>query len=114
MRCVNNLKGVGLMSSIEKIDTNKMKEIVLEQKKINKEMCDLFIKIKNNGNSLKDYWDTRASKVVYDDLEQLYNTFDKVLSCNDEYTKFLENITISGYENTENNINNTIDNNIAI
>lgn len=102
------------MKSIEKIDSNKLREIALEQKKINKEMYDLFIKIKNNGESLKQYWDTRSSKVVYDDFEQLYKTFDKVLSCNEEYTSFLENVTISGYENTESNINSTIDNNVAI
>ena len=102
------------MSSTIRIDSNKMRQIVLKQKKINEEMRDLFDRIEKNGLFLQDYWDTRASREVFEDFEQLYKIFDRISSCNDEYTNFLENVSISGYENAESNINSTVDNNIAI
>lgn len=96
------------------INTEKLKIAIGKQKKINKEMLELFEKIQYNNTLLKDNWDTRTSAMVFEDFSNLYKVFDKINNTNSYYSSFLENVVSNNYELADEKISDSIDSNIAV
>jgi len=96
------------------INTDEMNKIIERQRSVNERMMNLFKKIKDNTEGLKDSWDTKTSAAVFEDFNNIYKLFDGINNSNDSYTKFLENVVATNYSNTDKNISSVIDKEISI
>ena len=54
------------------IDTEKLNEQILAFKEVVKDLSDIFMRIKDDTNNLKDDWDSKTSKNVYNSFDKLY------------------------------------------
>lgn len=102
------------MSQIIEIDTEKLNSAISKQKEINQKILELFQNIQTNTNNLKDSWSTRTSEAVFKDFDKAYDIFESINVCNNNYTKFLEDVVIKNYTATDINIGNVVDTKIAV
>ena len=85
---------------------------------------DNLIKVKNNldeivkciesdTNVLKDYWNSKTSKDVFESFEEFCEYFKTVETYFEKDIKFLENNAIGTYEMADGDISKQVDNHIT-
>lgn len=96
------------------IDTEKLSQEIEKIRKINENFEDIFSKIKDNTNQLKDCWKTRTSESVFSSFEEFYSSLENVVSTFQKDIEFLEKVVNDNYIEEEKGINQLIDNKIAM
>lgn len=96
------------------IDTDKLVEEINKIKNVNKEFNEIFKQIKNNTETLKDYWSSMTSESVYSSFETFYTTLDNMENTFNTDVEFLEKTVKENYITEEKEINRIVDDKIAM
>lgn len=95
------------------IDTEKLNEQIAKLKTVTKNFEQIFSKVKNDTNLLKEYWDTTTSESVFESFEEFYNAVENVKQTFQKDIEFLENTVNSSYIEQNEGTNKLIDENFA-
>ncbi len=101
------------MNNID-IDTNKLEgEIkkIVKTKELFKELLD---KIKDDTESLKDYWKSSVSEGVFSSFEEFYKDYQTSIDNFEGDIAFLEKIVSKSYEIEDSNISKAVDEDLAV
>ena len=101
------------MNNID-IDTDLLSAEIEKIKSSKKNFEEIFQTVKNDTESLKDYWSTRTSESVFSSFQEFYTVFDNVSAVLQQDIEFLEKTVNASYENKDEGISNLVDNKIAL
>ena len=83
-----------MMNNIN-IDTEKLTEQLAKLKTVTKSFEQIFNRVKNDTNLLKEYWDSATSESVFESFEEFYNAVDNVKQTFQKVIEFIEK-TVNG------------------
>jgi hypothetical protein len=96
------------------IDTEKLNEQILAIKEVVKDLSDIFMRIKDDTNNLKDDWDSKTSKNVYNSFDKLYLSFEEVENTFHNDIDFLERVVDPSYTLEDSNTSKLIDDYLVV
>ncbi len=95
------------------IDTENLNSKKEEIEKVLKDLETLFDKIKNETETLKDYWETKTSENVFANFENFYKTLEEVKLKFQSDILFINEKVNKQYTDIDRNISAEIDEKIA-
>lgn len=95
------------------IDTENLNSKKEEIEKVLKDLETLFDKIKNETETLKDYWETKTSENVFANFEKFYKTLEEVKLKFQSDILFINEKVNKQYTDIDRNISAEIDEKIA-
>ena len=95
------------------IDTEKLTEQIAKLKTVTKNFEQIFTRVKNDTNLLKEYWDSATSESVFESFEEFYNAVENVKQTFQKDIEFLEKTVNGSYIENNEGTNKLIDENFA-
>lgn len=95
------------------IDTEKLTEQIAKLKTVTKSFEQIFTRVKNDTNLLKEYWDSATSESVFESFEEFYNAVENVKQTFQKDIEFLEKTVNGSYIENNEGTNKLIDENFA-
>jgi WXG100 family type VII secretion target len=101
------------MNNID-IDTEKLSAEIEKIKSTKKNFEEIFQQVKNDTESLKDYWSTRTSESVFSSFQEFYSVFENVTAELQKDIDFLERTVSNSYVAKDKGISKLVDDKIAL